>query len=177
MTFRRLLSANMFYHWRGNFAVFLGVVVGTAVLTGALLVGDSLRGSLRDLTLRRLGWVDEALIAPRFFREGLAEELASSQSAERLCPCMLLQATAAAEPTDPVKSALSVRGVTVIGVDQRFFTNRTPPERSAAWVNSTLARDLEVQVGGRITLRLQKPSDVPRESLLGRSKPEETVDD
>ena len=48
MTLKRLRLRNLLFHWRGNLAVFLGVVVGTAVLTGALLVGDSLRGSLRD---------------------------------------------------------------------------------------------------------------------------------
>ena len=41
----------------------LGVAVATAVLTGALLVGDSVRGSLRDLTLQRLGRIDSALVA------------------------------------------------------------------------------------------------------------------
>ena len=46
MTFASLLLRNLRFHWRGNLAVFLGVAVGTAVLTGALLVGDSLRGSL-----------------------------------------------------------------------------------------------------------------------------------
>lgn len=46
MTFGRLLLRNLRFHWRGNLAVLLGVAVGTAVLTGALLVGDSLRGSL-----------------------------------------------------------------------------------------------------------------------------------
>ena len=76
MTPFRLLLRNLLYHWRGNLAVFLGVVVGAAVLTGALLVGDSLRGSLRDLTLERLGWVDDALVGGRFFREKAAEGLA-----------------------------------------------------------------------------------------------------
>ena len=37
-----------------NLAVLLGAGVATAVLTGALLVGDSVRGSLRDLALERL---------------------------------------------------------------------------------------------------------------------------
>ena len=63
MTLGRLLRHNLFFHWRGNLAVLLGVAVGAAVLTGALLVGDSLRGSLRDLTLQRLDWVDYSLIA------------------------------------------------------------------------------------------------------------------
>ena len=70
-----LLRRNLRFHRRGNFAVFLGVAVGTAVLTGALLVGDSLQGSLRDLTGRRLGWVDQAMVTGRFFREDLAGEL------------------------------------------------------------------------------------------------------
>ena len=69
MTLKRLRLRNLLFHWRGNLAVFLGVVVGTTVLTGARLVGDSLQGSLRDRAERRLGWVEEALIAPRFFRQ------------------------------------------------------------------------------------------------------------
>ena len=64
MTLKRLRLRNLLFHWRGNLAVFLGVVVGTAVLTGALLVGDSLRGSLRERTVQQLGWVEQALIAP-----------------------------------------------------------------------------------------------------------------
>src|SRR3954468_3994941 len=87
MTFGRLLLRNLLFHWRGNLAVFLGVVVGTTVLTGALLVGDSLRGSLRDLALRRLGWVEQAVIAPGFFRAELAREL----SPQPVAPCLLLQ--------------------------------------------------------------------------------------
>src|SRR5262249_61647448 len=98
MTFGRLLLRNLLYHWRGNLAVLLGVVVGAAVLTGALLVGDSLRGSLRSLTLEQLGWVDQAMVTGRFFRE----ELANSLKAERVCPAILLQgATTAHPPPEP----------------------------------------------------------------------------
>jgi len=46
------------------------------VLTGALVVGDSMRSSLRRLTLERLGRIDELLVADRFFRAELADELA-----------------------------------------------------------------------------------------------------
>ena len=75
MTFRAFLARNLLYHWRGNLAVFLGVAIGTAVLTGALLVGDALRGSLEARTKEQLGWVEQALIAGRFFREELAAQL------------------------------------------------------------------------------------------------------
>src|SRR5437763_10005468 len=97
MTFARLLWRNLLYHRRGNLAVLLGVAVGTAVLIGALLVGDSLRGSLRDLTLEQLAWVDRALVAGRFIREDLASKL----SADRSAPAMLLRGTASTVPGVP----------------------------------------------------------------------------
>ena len=76
MTLTRLVISSLRYHWRMHLAVCGGVMVATAVLTGALLVGDSMRGSLRDLTLDRLGRIDEVLLAPRFFREQLVNETA-----------------------------------------------------------------------------------------------------
>ena len=56
---KRLIQS-ITHYWRINLAVLLAAAVATAVLTGALLVGDSVRGSLRDLTLERLGNIDGA---------------------------------------------------------------------------------------------------------------------
>src|SRR6185369_15497092 len=75
-----LLFRTLLFHWRTNLAVGLGVVAGTAVIGGALIVGDSVRGSLRDMTLARLGKIDFALTGPRFFREKLPQELDSTDA-------------------------------------------------------------------------------------------------
>ena len=72
----------LIHHWRINAAVLVAVAVSSSVLTGALLVGDSVRGSLRDLTLDRLRQVDLALVAERFFREEVAAELAQAPGFE-----------------------------------------------------------------------------------------------
>src|SRR5688572_27098702 len=71
----RLILASLFHHRRVNLAVALGVCAATAVLTGALLVGDSMRDSLRELALDRLGGTEYALVAPRFFRDTLANSV------------------------------------------------------------------------------------------------------
>ena len=63
-----------------NLAVLLAVSVATAVLTGALLVGDSVRGSLRHLTLDRLGPVDYTLTTTGFFRQSLADEIVEPEA-------------------------------------------------------------------------------------------------
>ena len=67
MTPIRLILRNLFYFRAASLAVVAGMVVATAVLTGSLMVGDSVRGSLRQLAVQRLGPVDYALVANRFF--------------------------------------------------------------------------------------------------------------
>jgi ABC-type lipoprotein release transport system permease subunit len=179
MTFGRLLLRNLFYHWRGNSAVLLGVAVGTAVLTGALLVGDSLRGSLRAQVLEQLGWVDRALIAGRFVRD----ELASQLGGERACPAILLRG--AATKNDEAGKLIGRAGqVTILGVDDRFWFAGAMPGGESFWksdseevvLNRALADELGAQTGTTVTLHLQKVSAVPRESLLGRRDASEVID-
>src|SRR5205823_873138 len=172
MTFGRLLRYNLFYHWRGNLAVLLGVAVGTAVLTGALLVGDSLRGSLRDLVEDQLGWVDDALVTGRFFRQDLATEL----GAERFSPAILLQGTASSTSAAHEKSGRQVvhraGRAMILGVDDRFWSNgRNQPSgitKEEAVLNAASAEELGVTAGDTITLHVQKVSAIPRETLLGQ---------
>jgi ABC-type lipoprotein release transport system permease subunit len=182
MTFRGLLWRNLFYHWRGNLAVMLGVVVGTAVLTGALLVGDSLRGSLREQALERLGWVHYALLPGRFFREELAGEL----GAERACPAVILQGPLTRGSGDDARRA--PRAV-LLGVDERFWPEGRMPLQHDFWrpaspgdlanrrvvLGAALAHDLGASVGDRVTFSLQKATSAPRESFLGKRKGEDVL--
>jgi len=55
MSLGKLLRNNLAYYWRTNLAILFGVATAVAVLAGALLVGDSVRASLRDLFLQRWG--------------------------------------------------------------------------------------------------------------------------
>src|SRR5688572_31485206 len=75
MSLRQLILRGLAYHWRTNLAVILGVATAVTVLAGALLVGDSVRGSLRDLVLQRLGRTDLVIASPEFFSARLAEDL------------------------------------------------------------------------------------------------------
>jgi ABC-type lipoprotein release transport system permease subunit len=183
MTLFRLLLHNLWYHRRGNSAVLLGVAVGAAVLTGALLVGDSLRGSLQELTLRRLGWVDEALVGGRLVREQLAGEL----QAGRVSPVILMQGAASRGTADGADSNPDVRRaarVTILGVDDRFWPEGQAPGGGNRWrsggnevvLNRALADELHARAGDTITLHLQKVSAIPRETLLGRRDTADVLD-
>jgi len=165
---------NLSFHWRANLAVTIGAAVGAAALTGALLVGDSMRGSLRAAALGRLGRVDRTLVSSRFFREELA-----SQSTEynlnrhfaQLTPAILL--TGAATHADTHRRA---NRISIIGTDQSFWQLKgeaadfPDPSVSGQYVvlNEPLATELGARVDDEILVRLRKPSDISTETLLGR---------
>jgi len=170
------------YHWRVNLAVLLGAAVGAAVLTGALVVGDSVRGSLRDLTLDRLGRIDTALAANRFFREALASDLESDGSIDTAAPAILMRGSAI-----HAESRARASKIAILGVDSRFAGLYPSPkselglERGAgqlfpsAILNETLSRELGAGVGDAVILSFPRGSDAPRDTLLGRREAEEVV--
>ena len=144
MSLAALVLRNLLYHLRGNGAVFLGVALGSAVLTGALLVGDSLRGSLQALTLQRLGWVELSLVAPRFFREELAQRLVDNEALTKAEGVILLKGSVAGPAEGGART--QARDVTVLGVrtgDLPLGPLSKGPNESA-WISSALARALDV---------------------------------
>lgn len=66
-------------YWRVQLAVAMGVMVSVAVLSGAFLIGDSVRQSLRRLTIERLGRIETALISDHFFPLDLMHRLVKSE--------------------------------------------------------------------------------------------------
>jgi putative ABC transport system permease protein len=174
MTFLRLLRENLAYHWRGNLAVFLGVALGTAVLTGALFVGDSLRGSLRALTLDQLGWVEAALLPGRFFRNDLVEKL----PAEPRAGVLMLQGSARSHND----GATVAPRVNLFGADEAFWPalSGSQPEfwrsdAAQAVVNAALAKALNVKPGDTISFSVQKSDSIPRETLLGKRRRDDVL--
>src|SRR5882724_4954100 len=82
MTFWTLVRRSLRFHARAHLGVVLGAVVGSAALVGALVVGDSVRGSLREMALARLGNVDVALSGrDRVFSDRLDLSANSAQCA------------------------------------------------------------------------------------------------
>ena len=168
-----LIAASLWFHRRTNLAVACGVAVGAAVLTGALLVGDSMRGSLRHLTLDRLGRIDDALVTGHFFRAALADEVAGPTGEPvEAAPAILLRTSL--ENADPQSSARANR-VELIGCDARFWRlggggPRPLPSPHQIMLNRPLAQRLGVQVGDAVLLRLPRQSAIPADSALGRKQ-------
>jgi ABC-type lipoprotein release transport system permease subunit len=168
-----LLRRNLSYYWRTNLAVILGVATSVAVLAGALLMGDSVRASLRDLFLGRLGNTDQVIASSGFFREKLVEDLQSHNQFGRefraVCPLIALEGLVTHQ-----ESGRRGSGVLVYGVDEQFwkFHGRqgvdTPQAGRDVSVSVSLAQELGLKLGDSIVLRVEKPSAIPAGSLHGR---------
>src|SRR5215472_13042702 len=158
-----LLARNLAWFWRTNLAVIAGVATATAVLAGALLVGDSVRASLRDIALSRLGNAGYMITRDGFFREKLADALGDA------CPMIVAEGVAAHEPNG--RRAAKIQ---VYGVDERFWKFHAEPGTAPAGrevlLSAALAAELAAKSGDSILLRVPKPSAIPLESLHGRKE-------
>jgi ABC-type lipoprotein release transport system permease subunit len=164
MNARTLMARGVRHYWRTHLGVVLGVALATAVLVGALAVGDSVRQSLRGQALQRVGRIDAFLASgDRAFRSELAEAFESVTAAP------VLQFRGVAARPDGTSRA---NGVQVLGVDEHFFQlglelyGGVRPAPDQALINERLARQLGVAGGDRIVVRLPNPSSVPRDMVL-----------
>ena len=162
MSLLQLARRSGTYYWRTNLAVLLGVAAAVAVLGGALLVGDSVRGSLRDLALGRLGMTDQVLASGDFFREALAGDVKGAGATVGL---IASTGFVAHEP-----SGRRAGSVIVYGVDERFWTFHGVQTPDGPAISPALASELGAQSGDTVLVRLQRPSEIPIESLFGRKE-------
>ncbi len=175
---------SLWFYRHLNGAALLGVAVAAAVLTGALLVGDSVRESLRRITLDRLGEIRHAVAAEHMMRAELADRLSAT-------------------PGGFAVGALALRGgvsgdkgyaarVGVYGVTANFarlfpegglseqdlaaaLTRESGQVFPPAVVNQALARELDAAVGDELVLAFEGVSEIHRDSLYGEKDTEDVV--
>ncbi len=160
MSFWRLIFCSARFYWRSQLGVVLGTAVATMVLAGSLLVGDSVKATLRRQALDRVGRVESALLGGEgFFREALAEEVGGGSA-----PVLLLRGSAAR-----VDGAARVNQAQVLGVDPRFWNLAPGPSGAVGagvWLNEQAAAQLHARKGDTVVVRVEKPALFSRDAPL-----------
>jgi ABC-type lipoprotein release transport system permease subunit len=123
MTTRRLLLDSIRHYWRTHLGVILGSALAALVLTGALMVGDSVKATLRSQAEARVGKIGEALLCgERFVPWPREVEKRPSVVARTFAPgpdaagVLMLSGTAAR--SDGKARANKVQ---IVGVDDAFW--------------------------------------------------------
>lgn len=195
MNLCQIATRSLRYYWSTNLAIALGVAAATAVLTGALIVGDSMRDSLRELTFERLGKIDELLVSDGFFREELAIEIGKSEafkaSYDQVAPVIMfpggtVETEGPQSPSDQSRKTRYSGQVSVLGVNEKFWSFdeglpleligilKTDLQGDHCAINQSLADDLNITAAdvaggdGSVTVRVPKQTQLPADSALGR---------
>ncbi len=178
-----LTRASLRFYAATHVMVVLGVAVAVAVLAGALLVGASVRDSLAQIAIGRLGATDVVITSPTYFRSALADSLLTRSTQPQQTPLgARVDAYRALRSAAPLilldgavvhdQSKRAAGKVVVYGIDERFgrFHGVAGFEVSAreALISRALAREVGASDGDALTLRVAKPSDIPLSSLQGR---------
>jgi ABC-type antimicrobial peptide transport system permease subunit len=165
------IAVSLWQYRRTHLAVAAGVAVATAVITGALLVGDSVRGSLRKLVLERLGKIDTVLVAEQPFRAELSREIAAhAQGSESplAAPMLLIPGSMSATSGERTEQATQL---TIFGVTDDFWKlgeEETPKlNGDEAIITRAIADELHVKAGDEVILRVAVTSNIPADSTLG----------
>ena len=151
------------YYWRGHLGLLFGTFLATTILTGSMLVGDSVRASLQRVAALRLGKVEGGVLGgDHWFTEGLARK-------SNAAPVII--ATGA---VGVANGQVRVNGAQVLGVDASFWKLSTSSkniafDKSAVVINEPLARKLSVKVGDTVLVRLERPSAISRDAPLSGS--------
>jgi len=184
-----LVKQSLFFYRGTNIGVMLACAVGTAVLTGALLVGDSVRYSLDKTMHDRLGETHYVLVGnDRFFGADVSEKISEQLDVDA---ASVLETAGLVINNDADRRATNVK---IYGVDDNFYklADVNSPFNKAfflpadGWpsavldnvlsaddipddvvvLNKPLAEKLKVDIGGEVLLRIARQSLMPRDIPL-----------
>jgi putative ABC transport system permease protein len=180
MKFVQISQQGLRFYWKTHLATGLAVLIATAVLTGALTVGDSIRATLSRRTTMRLGQIQATVSCPGLFRAELASEMENkltpqrgqvvSADESRILAAPILLTHGFAENSD---ASVRVGNVQVIGAEERFWKmgpaasdDITGQLKDTVAISRPLARRLGLKVGQDIVVRMRAVGGLPAEAVL-----------
>lgn len=156
----RYIFRSLIHYKKQHLAVFFATLISTAVLTGALIVGDSVSYSLENLVHKRLGKINYSLFSgDRFVRAELAKDISTSLN----IPCAaLLKIEGVSINPDNQKRISKTH---IVGIDKDFWelSDIEIPnlKKDEIYISNNLAERLEIEVGQEILLRIRNADFVP----------------
>ncbi len=161
MTYNRLILQSIKFFKNLNFGIVLGLALGTAILTGALVVGDSVRYSLEQIVQQRLGKTSQVITAgERLFSKQLSTGISRQINTETTA----LLRTNGFGVIDG--GASRVNQLAIWGVDPAFGNFGNTPEAyqlkdNQVAINEHLAQIAGLKIGTEFQLRINKLNTFP----------------
>lgn len=163
MKWFQLVYRSLVFYWKSHLTVIIGVAICAMVITGTLIVGDSVKSSLEQTTLLRLGKTEFVFAGiNRLVRSSLALQLKKEGTIDAI-PILQINGMASAQG-----GKYKLNNVQVIGINDQFqsiipgTTRYTPPKDNEAYISENLSQRLQIGPGDALLLRVEKASQIPK---------------
>ena len=167
MEFKQIIKRDLLFYRRTNLTMGLLAAVCCAVLTGAMLVGDSVQHTLRNIAQMRLGEKTQWAMTTgdRFFRQELAAQLESKSDSLAIVPVLALNGI-----LESPDGSTRVNNLNIYGMREGFHQLASPPglymnlEVPAVSVSESVAA--RTKLPGEYLLRLQSTSQLSNDMIF-----------
>ncbi|MEJ5275150.1 MAG: FtsX-like permease family protein [Thermogemmata sp.] len=171
MAWYQLVIHGLLYHWRSYISLALVIAVACGVLTGALIIGDSLRQGLEELGQRRSAGVASVATLNRPLPIAIIDQLK-----DVVVPVLHTSGSITANNNFSA-------GIHIWGLDNHGESLFGLSEWTTLWggrdhyiiISKRLADRLEVSQGQRISVSVERMSVMPRNILLARRSFDDSV--
>jgi ABC-type antimicrobial peptide transport system permease subunit len=181
MTSISFIVRNLRYFWRTHLGAVLAAALSSTVLIGALLIGDSVRYTLRQQALERVGPFTVAVTSgEKFFSSHLAARLNALNASSIVQAVLSINGIAIHDENES-----RAPRVQMIGIGPEFLSttdldgyNSTHPftiQTGEVLLNAPLAAALQARIGDVVRLRIPLPSAMPLDVALEASKQSSAV--
>ena len=167
MDLRRLITRSFIHYLRGNLMASVGIAIATAVITGALIIGDSLSHSLETAVRMRLGNITHSVTAgERLFTKELANRFEKT-SGVAVSAGLVAEGMAVAEG-----GTRRLNRIQVLGIDKNFgaligtdfdFQAAGPGQ---VIISENMARRLQLAAGDFFMLHIKRAGVIPMNTPL-----------
>jgi putative ABC transport system permease protein len=140
--------------------VALGVAIATTVLVGALLIGDSLRSSLKARSDRQLYGIESVYLGSKFIQYDTAKAIGPE-----VIPAIVLQGSLSVKATNGDEQ--QINNITVYGVAEA--------DREKLNLPMGIQISARLPQGNSYRLNLEKRSKIARSSIIGKRDAEDVT--
>ncbi|MFZ9024460.1 MAG: hypothetical protein ACO3BO_06905 [Anaerohalosphaeraceae bacterium] len=159
MNFLQIIKRDLSFYRRTQIVMSLLACVCCAALTGALLVGDSVRHTLWSISEMRLGKTQLAMTTgDRFFRQELADQLAINLDT-LIVPVLAIKGV-----LESPDGSIRINNINVYGIEENFWQLAHQSESTVAFdpddgmlISQSVASRLDQQTA-ELLLRMQPAS-------------------
>ncbi|UCF07481.1 MAG: ABC transporter permease [Thermoplasmata archaeon] len=163
-------------HAKPNVALLCAACVGSAVITGSLLSGDSLQSSITDAAYQNLNEVDHIITSDKLFNTSILDRLAANstlqETVDHLAPALLLDGM-----VENPDTGAKTRRANLIGFETRFLdfgelmstegSRLGVPGENEIYLSEAVSDEVDVKEGDRLNVTFTNAEQLLEAVFLG----------